>query len=101
MSEFLKAIKNLPPIKPKVHTVCIQGQNVVVSLERKLEVIRHGEEAYHWISPIEFALKQKPKPKTQYSILKTAKKGFEFERGDIHWPNKIVEGGQAWLIEQE
>ena len=58
MSEFLKAIQNLPPIKPKVHTVCIQGQNVVVSLERKLEVIRHGEEAYHWTSPIEFALKR-------------------------------------------
>ena len=62
---------------------------------------RHGEEAYHWISPIEFALKPKPKPKTQYSVLKTAKKGFEFEQGDIHWPNKIVEGGEAWLIEQE
>jgi hypothetical protein len=101
MSEFLKALESLPPIKPKVHTVCISGQNVVVTLEKKLEVQRHSEDAYHWISPTEFALRPPPKPKTQYSVLKKTKKGYSFEQGDIHWPNNIVKGGETWLLEKE
>jgi hypothetical protein len=101
MSELLKALQNLPEIKPKVHTVCIKGQNVVVTLEKKLEVIKHGEDAYHWISPTEFALKPKPKPKTTNSVLKKTTKGYSFEQNDIHWPNKVIEGGETWLIEQE
>ena len=35
MSELLKALQNLPPLKPKVFTVNIEGQSVVVSLEKK------------------------------------------------------------------
>ena len=101
MSELFKALESMPPSKPKVHTVCICGQNVVVTLEKKLEVQRHGEEAYHWISPTEFALKPRPKPKTRYSMLKKAKKGYKFQDSDIHWPNAVVEGGEAWLIEYE
>ena len=71
MSELLKALKDLPEVKPKVHTVCIQGQNVVVTLEKKIEVMKHGEDAYHWTSATEFQLKPKPKlkPKTQYRTL--------------------------------
>ena len=52
MPGFFDAVNNSPLVKKKVHTVCISGQDVVVTLERKLEVIKHGEEAYHWISPI-------------------------------------------------
>ena len=102
MSDFLKEIqKNLPPVKEKVHTVCIAGQNVVVTLEKKLEVIKNGEDAYHWINETEFAIKPKPKPKTEYPVLTKAEKGYKFEQGDIHWPNAIEEGGEAWLIKHE
>ena len=101
MSELLKALRAMPPIKPKVHTVCIAGQNVVVTLEKKLEVQRHGERAYHWISATEFALKPPPKSKTEYPVLQKTKHGYRFEQDDIHWPNGIVEGGETWLIEKE
>ena len=101
MSDFLKDAKNLPPEKPKVHKVCIEGKEVVVSLAKKLEVIKHGEDAYHWTSPTEFTIKPPPKPTTQYSILQKAKKGYVFEQGDIHWAKEVVEGGDSWLIKQE
>ena len=101
MSELLKALQGLPPVPKKVHTVTIQGQSLVVTLEKKLEVMRNGEDAYIWKSPTEIMLKPKTKPKTQYPILKKATKGYVFQDGDIHWPNAVVEGGETWLIEQE
>ena len=101
MSDFLRDAKNLGPEKPKVHTVCIEGKEVVVTLKKKLEVIQYGEDAYRWISSTEFALKPPAKPTTQYTILQKAQKGFVFEQDDIHWPKAVVEGGQAWLIKQE
>ena len=101
MSELLKALQGLPPAPKKVHTVTIEGQSLVVTLEKKLEVMRNGEEAYTWKSPTEIMLKPKPKSKTQYPILKKATKGYVFQDGDIHWPNAVEEGGEAWLIEQE
>ena len=40
MSDFLKELNAINVTqKPKVHTVNIQGQNIVVTLEKKLEVI--------------------------------------------------------------
>ena len=99
MSELLKALQSMAPQKPKVHTVCISGQNVVVTLAKKLEVLKHGEEAYHWISASEFALKPPPKPKTQFSVLVKADRGYSFEEDHIHWPNKVIEGGETWLPE--
>ena len=101
MSEILKALQDLPPVPKKVHTVTIQGQSLVVSLEKKLEVMKNGEDAYTWKSPTEIMLKPKTKPKTQYPILKKATKGYLFQDGDIHWPNAVEEGGETWLIEQE
>lgn len=101
MSELLKALQGLPPAPKKVHTVTIGGQSLVVTLEKKLEVMRNGEDAYTWKSPTEIILKPKTKPKTQYPILKKATKGYVFQDGDIHWPKAFVEGGEAWLIEQE
>ena len=101
MSELLKALQGLPTAPKKVHTVTIQGRSLVVPLEKKLEVMKHGEDAYMWISPTEIVLKPKPKSKTQYPVLRKATKGYKFEDEDIHWPNAVVEGGHAWLIEQE
>ena len=48
MSEIFKALESYKPPKKKVHTVTINGQSVVVTLEKKLEVMRHGEDAYMW-----------------------------------------------------
>ena len=101
MSELLKALQSMAPLKPKVHTVCIAGKNVVVTLAKKLEVLKHGEEAYHWISATEFALKPPPKLKTQHRKLIKADRGYFFYDNDIHWPNEIAEGGVTWQTSAE
>tara|TARA_Y100001937_G_scaffold127147_1_gene198435 strand:- start:1250 stop:1549 length:300 start_codon:yes stop_codon:yes gene_type:complete len=99
MSELLKALQGLPPIKKKIHTVTVQGQSLVVTLEKKLEVMLHGEDAYMWKSPTEIVLKPKPVAKAVYPVLRKSEKGYSFEQGDIHWPNGIIENGDAWLRE--
>lgn len=96
MDELLKAIKNLPK-REKVHTVKIAGQDVVVSLAKKLEVMKHGEDAYMWKTPTEFVLKPPKKAKASYTVLQEAAKGYEFEQGDIHWPTGVVEKGVTWI----
>jgi hypothetical protein len=97
MSDFLKELNNLyVPPKPKVHTVKIQGQNVVVTLEKKLEVMQHGEDAYMWKSATEFVLRPKPIYKASYPVLKKSTKGYGFLDNDIHWPNAVVDGGETW-----
>ena len=72
--------KGLPPKPPKKHFVTIQGKQYQVSLKKKLEILQHGEENY-MIKPAKFGpeilLKPKPKPKTRYSVLKNATKGYD------------------------
>jgi hypothetical protein len=101
MSELLKALQSMPPVVEKQHTVCIEGREVVVSLDKKKEIMRKGEQSYHWVSPTRFELRPPPKPKTRFSVLVKAEKGYSFEHGDIHWPNGIMQGGEAWQIESE
>lgn len=91
----------MPPVVEKQHTVCIEGREVVVSLDTKKEIMRKGEQSFHWVSPTRFELRPPPKPKTRFSVLVKAEKGYSFEDGDIHWPNGIMQGGEAWQIESE
>lgn len=97
MSDLFKFVK-VPP--PKKHFVIIDGKKIEVSLEKALEVKRNGEENYV-ITKFGLALRTPKKPKTRYSVLKKADKGYTFEQGDIHWPNGMAEEGEAWLIEYE
>lgn len=100
MSEILKALQDLPWVDEKKHFVNVDGKTVEVSLEKKLEVIKHGEDA--WIlKGGEVVLKPKPIIKTTYKILKKHDKGYSFLNGDIHWPNEIIEEGYTWQIESE
>ena len=101
MPGFFEAINNLEPPKEKVHTVTIQGQTIVVTLEEKLEVMRNGEDAYKWKSPTEFVLKPRPKTTIQYPQLKKANKGYNFYDSDPFYPKDIVEGGFAWQVDTE
>ena len=45
MPGFLEALENTKPLSKK-HMVIIQGKQVEVSLEKKLEIIRVGESNY-------------------------------------------------------
>ena len=101
MSDLFKFVK-VPP--PKKHFVTIDGRKIQVPLAKKLEIMRLGEEAY-MLKPgkhhPDIVLRPVPKPKTRYTVLKKSDKGYTFEQDDIHWPNGVVEGGEAWLIEYE
>ena len=100
MPGFFDALRNLPIQKEKKHFVIIQGQQKEVTLEKKLEIIKNGEENY---VVKDNTIKKKPelKIKSIYPVLKNVEKGYHFVDGDIHWPEKIDEGGKAWLIEYE
>ena len=96
MPGFFEAIKTIPAPAKKKHMVTIAGKTIEVSLQKKLEILQHGENAYHWINKDEFALKPKPKPSISYPELVTAEKGYKFLDGDIHWPCGVVKGGYKW-----
>ena len=101
MPGFFEAMNNLPPVKKKVHTVTIQGQSLVVTLEKKLEVMLYGEDAYKWKSATEFVLKPRPKVGVVYPRLQKADKGYNFYDNDPYYPKDIVEGGFAWQVDTE
>ena len=100
MPGFFEALNKTSPIMEKKHFVTIQGQVKEVSLRKKIEILKHGEENF-LLKGNEIELKPKPKLKTTYPVLKEVEKGYHFIDGDIHWPNNIGEGGKAWLTEYE
>ena len=104
MSELSKALQGFKPRPEKKHFVNIEGKEYQVSLKKKLEIMKPGEENY-MIRPAKFGpeilLRPTQKRKHRYSVLKPATKGYVFEDGDIHWPNAVVEGGETWQIEYE
>lgn len=100
MSEFLKAFEQLPTPPVKRHFVTVQGKQCEVSLEKKLEVIKNGEENYV-ITKFGIALRMPSRPKTRFTVLKEADNGYKFEQGDIHWPNSVEQNGETWQIEYE
>ena len=79
MQDLLDEINKLPKPKPKVHTVCIQG-----------------EDAYEWKTPTEFVLKPPPKVLKTYKTMKKAKKGLCFFDNDPYYPDQIVLEGFTW-----
>ena len=98
MSELLKALKNLPPVKIKKHIVNIEGVQHEVSLQLKLEIMRNGEDRYY-VDNGKIKLKKIPTKKPSYPVLKTATKGYNFYDNDIHWPVGIVDNGKWWKDE--
>ena len=100
MPGLFEALAKMPRREPKRFFITVQGTEHEVTLEKFKWAQQHGEENL-MIKDGEIVLKPKPKPKTQYSVLKEAKKGYVFQDDDIHWPTGIIEGGKAWLIEQE
>jgi len=90
----------LPPPKKKTHTVVIQGQEIEVTLEKKLQVQRAGEYAFI-LDNGKIVPKPKQKNKLQCKVLVKADMGGHFYDGDPFWIEKISEEGYAWQIESE
>ena len=100
MPGLFEALKNMPKREPKKFLITVQGVKHEVTLERKLWSQQHGEENLI-MKDGKIVVKPKPIPKTKYSILKKASKGYTFQDSDIHWPNAVVEGGVTWQIKSE
>jgi len=100
MTELFDALKKVPKKEPKKFFINVQGIEHEVTLEKKLWAKRHGEENLMFKDG-EIVVKPTIRKKTQYSTPTQSSKGYFFQNNDIHWPNKIAEGGITWQIERE
>ena len=100
MPGLFEALKNMPKQEPKKFFITVQGKEHEVSLEKKLWAQQHGEENLV-TKDGEIVVKPAPPPKSKYRSLIKSEKGYFFEDGDIHWPNKIAEGGVTWQTKSE
>ena len=100
MSEIFKAFENLQFVQNKKHYASIQGKKIEVSLQKSLEILQNGEDAYI-LAGDKIVSKPKKKLKASYRTLQKDKLGHVFLDGDIHWPEKIIEGGFTWQTESE
>jgi len=100
MNELLKALNNLAPQKKKVHTVTIQGKEIEVSLEKNLEIMKHGEEAY-MLEAGKIVRKPIKKNGLTRPVLKKSDRGYKFYDNDPLWVESIVEEGYTWQTESE
>ena len=97
MSELFKALNNFKRVAKK-HTVLVNGQEIEVTLQKKLEIMQNGADNYT-IKEGLIVLKPRRRPGVVYPVLKRTDRGYSFHKGDIHWPEEIIEGGDSWVIE--
>ena len=69
-------------------------------MQEKLEMIKQGVDRYT-LEEGKVILKPHPKLKSKFKKLLKAEKGYYFLDNDIHWPEKIDEGGLTWQTEYE
>jgi hypothetical protein len=100
MPGLFEALKNMPKREPKKFFITVQGKEHEVSLEKKLWSQQHGEENLVFKDG-EIVVKPAQLPKSKYRTLVKSQKGYFFEDQDIHWPNKIAEGGVTWQTKSE
>ena len=98
MPGFFDALKDFKPTPKKIHTVTIEGQSLVVSLERYLEITRAGEENYTWKNG-EVVKKKRIPAEQRQPTLHSAEVGYHFYNGDPFWVEKHNRGGFEWRIE--
>ena len=99
MPGFFEAMAQLPE-RNKKHYVKIQGKEIEVSLEKKLQVQRAGEEMFI-LKGNEIIEKPKTTTARQFPTLSPSDNGLVFHAGDPYWVEVIQEKGFAWQIESE
>ena len=100
MPGLFDALKKWPKRETKKFFITVEGEEHEVTLDKKLWAQQYGEENL-MLRDGEIVVKPTPRPKTQYSTLTKSCQGYFFLDDDIHWPNKIGEGGVTWQIERE
>jgi hypothetical protein len=97
MPGFFDALENFKPKERKPHVVTIQGQSIVVSLERKLEIMQAGEDAYTWKDG-EVVRKKRIPAEQQQPLMHKADKGYTFYKKNPFWVKNIGKEGYIWQI---
>ena len=99
MPGFFEALDKLKTVEKK-HEVTIQGKTLSVSLEKKIEIIRAGEDKY-MIKDGQIERKPKTKTKRTFPVLKSNRPGYVFYEGNPFWVARHGEEGYEWQIESE
>ena len=98
MPGFFEALENFKPKEKKPHVVTIEGQSIVVSLERKLEIMQAGEDAYMWQKG-EVVRKKRIPVEQRQPLMHKADKGVKFYKKNPFWVKNIGKEGYVWRIE--
>lgn len=94
MNEFIKALKQLKVIK-KTFTVTIEGQTIEVSLDKKLEIQRVGENNY-MLQEGNIVRKPVEKHRNSQLELKKSDHGIVFLDHNPYWPIGNEKEGYKW-----
>ena len=98
---FNSWVENRKKRKPKKFFLKFNKEDIEVSLEKYLEVTRHGIEKYEYknkkivLKPIKKAIQLKP------TLAPAEIVGYHFYNGDPFWVTKHNRGGCEWVTEQE
>lgn len=99
MPGFFEALKNRSAPEPKKYFLNVDGKTYQVSFQKKLWAKQYNEKDLT-IKDGQIVLKKKSFRAT-YKVLTKSDTGYFFESDDIHWPNKIAEGGVTWQTKSE
>ena len=97
MPGFFEALENFKPHKKQPHVVTIEGLSIVVSLERKLEIMQAGEDAYTWEKG-EVVKKKRIPVEQRQPLMHKADKGYTFYKKNPFWVKNIGKEGYIWQI---
>jgi len=97
MPGFFEALENFKPQKRQPHVVTIEGQSIVMDLERYLEIIRAGEENYTWEKGEVVKKKRIPVEQLQ-PLMHKADKGYTFYKKNPFWVKNVSKEGYVWQI---
>ena len=97
MPGFFEALENFKPTQKKPHVVTIEGHSIVVSLERKLEIMQAGEDAYTWEKG-EVVKKKRIPVEQRQPLMHKADKGYTFYKKNPFWVKNIDKEGYIWQI---
>ena len=97
MPGFFEALENFKPTQKKPHVVTIEGHSIVVSLERKLEIMQAGEDAYTWEKG-EVVKKKRIPVEQRQPLMHKADKGYTFYKKNPFWVKNINKEGYIWQI---
>jgi hypothetical protein len=98
MPGFFEALENFKPKERQPHVVTIEGQSIVVTLERYLEITRAGEENYTWKKG-EVVRKKRIPVEQRQPLMHKADNGVKFYKKNPFWVKNIGKEGYVWRIE--